>query len=321
MTVLAILNPHSLLGDEIKQELAKRKGLWSEVRLLTTDPEQVGALTDFAGNAALVQACDEESLHDVRLALLLPGGKEQGQKPTGLPEDSILLVVDPTTVWPDGIPTVAGLESNSVAELSGSVLVSPSPVVILLATLLEPLKELRPSLAVAQVLMPASTLDQAGLDELFQQTRSIVAMRDEKPTEVFGKQIAFNLLPVSSADPSDLEPLEQILGGVPAVALQVVRAGVFHSLACSLFVSFEEDPGLDTVRDRLEAQPWIEMADAGDLPSPTDAAAREEILVADLRASPNRPGSYQLWAVMDNLTRGGASNVLELVESLVMPAS
>ena len=321
MTVLAIINPNSLLGDEIKQELAQRKGLWSEVRLLTTEPDQVGALTDFAGNAALVQACDEETLHDVRLALLLPGGKEQGQKPTGFPEDSILLVVDPTTFWPNGIPMVAGLESEPVAELSGSILVSPSPVVILLANLLKPLRELRPSHAVAQVLMPASILDQAGLDELFQQTRSIVALREEKPTEVFGKQIAFNLLPVSSANTSFLEQMDQILGGVPVVALQVVQAGVFHSLACSLFVSFEEDPGLDTVQNRLEAQPWIEMAGEGDLPSPTDAAAREEILVADLRASPNRPGSYQLWAVMDNLTRGGASNVLELVETLVMPAS
>jgi aspartate-semialdehyde dehydrogenase len=86
-------------------------------------------------------------------------------------------------------------------------------------------------------------------------------------------------------------------------------------------VSFEEDPGAERVRECLAAQPRIEIVAEGDLPGPTDAAAREEILVADLRPSSAQPGSYELWAVMDNLTRGGASNVVETVETLLVPPS
>ena len=71
MTVLALINPQSLLGEEIKRELGRRKGLTSEVRLLATDAEQIGAVTDFAGMAALVQECSEESFDGVDLAILL----------------------------------------------------------------------------------------------------------------------------------------------------------------------------------------------------------------------------------------------------------
>ena len=50
MTILALINPQSLLGEEIKRELSRRKELWSEVRLLTTEEDQVGAVTDVAGD-------------------------------------------------------------------------------------------------------------------------------------------------------------------------------------------------------------------------------------------------------------------------------
>lgn len=318
MTILAIINPQSLLGDEIKQQLSRRKALWSEVRLLTTDPEQIGAVSDIAGAAALVQGCDAETLRSVDLAILLHGDPEQA--PT-LAAGSVLVVVDPTSDWPKGSLTVAGIDSDLTEQQSDRVFVSPSPAVILLAHLLRPLRQLRPSRAVAQVLLPVSIHDQVGLDELFGQIRSIVAMRDDKPTEVFGKQIAFNLLPVLADHSTDLDQLKRILGPEPAVALQIVQTGVFHSLACNLFVTFEEDPGSEQVRECLAAQPWIEMVAEGDLPGPADAAAREEILVADVRPSPAHPGSYQLWAVMDNLTRGGASNVIEIVENLLAPTS
>jgi aspartate-semialdehyde dehydrogenase len=171
------------------------------------------------------------------------------------------------------------------------------------------------------VLLPASTRGQGGLDELFEQTRSILTMRAEKPTAVFGKQMAFNLLPASADRDRNLVLLRRLLGGDCEVALQLVQAGVFHSLACGLFVQFDTDPGIEQLRTALASNPAIDIAEQGDRPGPTDVAAREEILVADLLASSSTPGSYQLWAVMDNLTRGGVLNLMEIVESLVVPGS
>ena len=211
---------------------------------------------------------------------------------------------------------MAGLDSVRIEQRSATLLISPSPIVILLAHLLQPFEQLGPSSAVAQVLLPASSHQQSGLDELFEQTRAILSMRDDRPTEVFGKQIAFNLLPVGADISGYLQQLKSLIGDQTTVALQIVQAGVFHGLACSLFIQFEKDPGLSALRKLLTAHPWIEIVEDGDHPGPTDAAAREEILVANLSASPTRDGGYQLWAVMDNLTRGGASNVIEVIESL-----
>lgn len=321
MTILALINPQSLLGEEIKQELSRRQELWSEVRLLATEEDQVGAVTDFAGDAALIQDCSVETLDGVDFAVLLGAKREQTESPPGLSSATTLMVVDPSGEWPAGIPVVAGIGSASIEDQTAKVIISPSPTTILLAHLLEPLQDLAPTLAVAQVVMPASSKEQAGLDELFNQTRSILAMQEDKPTSVFGKQIAFNLLPGSTVDSHTLDQLVGVLGESPAVALQVVQAGVFHSLACNLFISFEADPGIDRVRARLTSHHRIEEADEDDPPGPTDAAARDEILISDLRAAPASPGSYQLWAVMDNLTRGGAANVLEIIESLSATAS
>lgn len=316
MTILALINPQSLLGEEIKQDLSRRKEIWSEVRLLATEEDQIGAVTDFAGDAALIQECSEETLDGIDFAILLGGKRKQIESPPGLSSATTLIMVDPSGEWSAGIPVVAGIGSASIEDQTAKVIISPSPTTILLAHLLEPLKDLGPTLAVAQVMMPASGKEQAGLDELFNQARSILAMQEDKPTTVFGKQIAFNLLPVSTVDSDTLDQLVAVLGKVPALALQVVQAGVFHSLACNLFISFEEDPGIDRVRSCLTSHPRIEEAGEDDSPGPTDAAAREEILISDLRAVPASPGSYQLWAVMDNLTRGGASNVLEIIEGL-----
>ena len=316
MTVLALINPQSLLGEEIKRDLGRRKGLASEVRLLATEAEQIGAVTDFAGVAALVQECSAESFSGVDLAILLPGLGASPRKPSGLPPRTILLVVDSSAQWHKGVPVVAGLDSVQIEERSAKVLISPSPMVILLAHLLQPLKQLGPSSVVAQVLLPASRHQQAGLDELFGQTRAILSMRDDRPTAVFGKQIAFNLLPIETDSSGYLQQLKSLVGDESAVALQFVQAGVFHSLACSLFIQFERDPGLPALREVWAAHPWIEIVESDDPLGPTDAAAREEILVSNLIPSPTRPGGYQLWAVMDNLTRGGASNVIEVIESL-----
>ena len=52
----------------------------------------------------------------------------------------------------------------------------------------------------------------------------------------------------------------------------------------------------------------------GPEPGPVDAAAREEVVVGSVRPDAGAPGGYWIWAVMDNLTRGGALNAVEVAE-------
>ena len=56
--------------------------------------------------------------------------------------------------------------------------------------------------AAATLVLPASLHDDAGLEELFEQSRQIIAMRERRRAKVFGAQLAFNLLPARPAIPS-----------------------------------------------------------------------------------------------------------------------
>lgn len=308
MTRLAIVEPMTLMGRALRDGLASRRDLFDEVELFTSDPEEVGAVTEAGGRAALVQKLQRESLETFDLAIFC-GREVDEQALAALPEAALAVLIDPSTEIAEAEPIVAGVNLEQVAGYRR--LVSPHPAVVLLASLLHALRDCDPSEVVAHLLQPASAHDQRGLDELFEQTRSILSMRSEQPHDEFGCQLAFNLLPVAAATSGIESQLERVLGRRLRVALQRSQAGVFHCYATSVLVRLDNDPGLESVRARLIEQRSIELSPRPDLLGPIDAAASEKILVGGV--SPASEASYWIWAVMDNLTCGGVNNALALV--------
>jgi aspartate-semialdehyde dehydrogenase len=226
---------------------------------------------------------------------------------------AILLSTDATLE--DGRPVVAGVNDGSARR--GAPLVSAHPAVILLSHLLHPLRGLAVEEAVATVIQPASMHGDPGIEELFQQTRNILAMAQQRPSPLFGGQLAFNLLPVPApADPLAAE-LREVLAGEPPVSLQVLQGGVFHSLAASLYLRAAGRPGVQAVRKALMSNPHLEMARRTGRLGPIDAAASEKVIVGAVHEETAEPGGLWLWAVMDNLTRGGALNAVAVAESLL----
>jgi aspartate-semialdehyde dehydrogenase len=190
--------------------------------------------------------------------------------------------------------------------------------VVLLAHLLHPLRGLSPEAVTATVLQPASMHGNAGLEELFEQTRQIVAMTGQRSNPVFGAQLSFNLLPTTADALPLAETLSQVLGGVPGgvgpVALQVVQGSVFHSVTASLYVRFGGNASVQGLRKALAAHPYLEIADRPKHLGPIDAAASGKVIFGTIRKDP--AGGFWIWAVMDNLTRGGALNAIEIIEGL-----
>ncbi|MCH9647926.1 MAG: hypothetical protein K0U98_06780 [Deltaproteobacteria bacterium] len=316
MSVLALLNPTSLLGNDIREALEQRRELWTELRLVTTRKDEVGRLTDVRGAATIVAAFDQDSLTGVDLAFL-PGSMADLAEPLAAAAPgttSILLAGDADVER--GTPVIAGV--NLEAAQRGETLVSPHPAAIAVAHLVKPLVALAQKLSVsATVILPASLFEQEGLDELFEQTRQILTFSSEKARKVFDEQLAFNLLPVSAGSSRHLpELVENTLGSKVDTSIQLLQGAVFHSLGISLQLRFEgSDPGLEPIRLALEESPYLEFVDDPDQLGPAAAAGREEILVGHLQTG--RPGEYWLWAVMDNLTLGGALNAVRVAEAVL----
>lgn len=312
MSGIAILHPSGLLGKELIETIESRATQWREIRLLSTREDEIGNLTDLGGAAAIVARYEPESLKGISTVYFC--GPIAANRPLfqDLPPGTTGVVLSPDTTPEDGVSVVAGV--NTEAAHPGTILVSPHPAVILLAHLLHPLRDLRPESAVATLIQPASMYDNPGLEELFEQTRNIVAMSGQRPSPIFGTQLAFNLLP-TTADALPLgATLRSVLGGGPSAALQVVQGGIFHSLAASLYLRFPGKTTAQALRKAWSGHPYLELAENPKRLGPIDAAASDKVIFGTIHKE--ETGGFWLWAVMDNLTRGGALNAVEIVEAI-----
>lgn len=310
MSAIVILHPSGLLGKELRETLENRPEFGFDLRLLSTRDNEVGTLTEIAGAAALVGRYEPESLQGARVVFFCGDMEDNRPLLKDLPAGTTGIILSYDATMDDGFPAVAGV--NTDAARAHRVLVSPHPAVVLLAHLLHPLRGLDPEEAVATVIQPVSMRDDAGLEELFEQTRQIIAMTRRSPTPVFGTQLSFNVLPTPLSPDPLAALLSAVLGGPPPLALQVLQGAVFHSVAASLYVRFAAGQATPAaVRKALSVSPLLEVADKPKHLGPIDAAASDKVIYGNVRKD-EAGGGLWLWAVMDNLTRGGALNAIEI---------
>jgi aspartate-semialdehyde dehydrogenase len=316
LTAFAVLHPTNLQGKELRETIEARHRDWTDVRLLSTLEAEIGTLTEVAGAAALVNRYEPEALKGVDVAFFCGTAEESRPILAELPAESTAILLSPDATLDDGVPVVAGV--NSEAARGGRVLVSPHPAAVILAHLLFPLRRFAPTEAVATLIQPASMKGQPGLEELFENSRQILSMTPRTGTPVFGTQLAFNVLPAATAGVAVEavgDQLHTVLAGAPPVALQILQGAVFHGIAASVLVRCPSNPTLAAFRKALTANPVLEAAVKPRLLGPVDAAASDKVILGSLRKDDT--GAFWLWAVMDNLTRGTTLNALEIAEAVL----
>jgi len=310
----AVLHPGGLTAKELRGQLDERPDLVREVRLLTTVEEEVGTLTESGGSAAMVQRFAPEAVEDVDILFLCGPAAESRRVLEAVP-GARAVILSPDAEVRDAPPYVAGVNLPP-HEAVEPVVLSPQPGAILLAHVLHPLQQLGLRRAEATLLQPVSVFPGEALDQLFEQARNLLTFQPVGESAHWQRQLAFNLLPTDVAGDALREQVEAVLADGAAITAQVLQAGVFHSFAGSLHVTLEPDPGLERIREAYAERPGLRWAEEEPL-GPVDAAAAEDVLIGHVRSDRGRGGSYWLWAVMDNLTRGGASNAIALAEAVL----
>ncbi len=320
MHSIVIVHPTSLVGKELRERLEARPDLCRELRLVSADEEEVGKLTESAGGAAFVGRLDLDSFAGADLVFFCGGIESDRQALALLPERVPAIVLSRGAGEGDGVAAVAGVRPDAILGLDR--LVSPHPAAVALALLLDPLAGLDPRRAEATVLASVSTAEDGALDELFEQTRGILAFAGHPKHRIFPTQIAFNLLPAPD-DPGEVaKAARRILAADYPLSVQIVQAGVFHGLALSLYLEVDPKATVAEVRRRLVRSPAASSFRDPRKLGPVAAAGEESLLIGDVRAA-ETPGGFWIWAVMDNLLRGGALNAVALAERLLAagPAS
>jgi aspartate-semialdehyde dehydrogenase len=153
---------------------------------------------------------------------------------------------------------------------------------------------------------------------------------DALPTgDVFGKTMAFNVLPKVDAFAEDgstgeevktIQESRKILGIEDLdVAATCVRVPVPVGHSVSLLARFSGAIAPEEARTLLRDAPGVDLRDDpanGVYPTPLEAAGRDEVLVGRIRRAPGHDDSLLLFACGDNLRKGAALNGIQIAERL-----
>ncbi|MGB0797978.1 MAG: aspartate-semialdehyde dehydrogenase [Planktomarina sp.] len=167
-----------------------------------------------------------------------------------------------------------------------------------------------------------------GIDELWDQTKSIYNPVDNKPPKQFTKQIAFNVIPhidvfMDSGDTKEewkmVAETKKIVDPSIKVTATCVRVPVFVGHSESLNIEFEEFLDEDEARDILREAPGIMVIDKredGGYVTPVECVGDFATFISRIRQDVTVENGLNMWCVSDNLRKGAALNAVQIAEVL-----
>ena len=167
-----------------------------------------------------------------------------------------------------------------------------------------------------------------GIDELWDQTKSIYNPTDNKPARKFTKQIAFNVIPhidVFLEDGSTKEEwkmvaeTKKILDPKIKVTATCVRVPVFVGHSEAINIEFEDHLDEAEARDILRESPGIMVIDKrenGGYVTPVECVGDYATFISRIRQDSTIDNGINLWCVSDNLRKGAALNAVQIAEVL-----
>ncbi|NCO87940.1 MAG: aspartate-semialdehyde dehydrogenase [Rhodobacterales bacterium] len=167
-----------------------------------------------------------------------------------------------------------------------------------------------------------------GMDELWDQTKSIYNPTDNKPPRKFQKQIAFNVIPQIDVFMEDGQTKEEwkmvvetkkILDPAIKVTATCVRVPVFVGHSEAINIEFEEFLDEDEARDILREAPGVMVIDKrepGGYVTPIECVGDYATFVSRIRQDSTLDNGLNIWVVSDNLRKGAALNAVQIAEVL-----
>jgi aspartate-semialdehyde dehydrogenase len=322
-TTVALVGGETLIGREIRDVLATAKtGL--DLKLLAGGEEETGTLTEQAGEPAVINLLNAENLRGAG-AVLLAGSAESSRKvlEMGIPGTLIDLTYT-AEEHPRARVRAPIVETEGPHSAGSAVYVTAHPAAIALALFLNRLHPVHPiRRTVVHVFEPASERGKKGLEEMQQQTVSLLSFKG-LPKAVFDAQVSFNMLArygeEAAARLEDAElRIERHLATLlansshaPMPSLRLIQAPVFHGHSFSLWVEFEKNPGVPALEKALSSDPIdVRTADM-EPPNNVGVAGQSGISVGAVTADRNHAAAAWFWMAADNL-RLSAENAVALL--------
>jgi len=324
---IAIAGASTLLGRELKEAISESP-LAAATFALLDEEEAQGQLDQVGDEITFVQPIGPDAFERVDFTFLC-GTETLTRKHwrQALRSGSTVLDLSGALDQEAGVLVRApwlGSEAATV-DLFTPAVVPAHPAAVALGLLLDRVQQAVPvRLAAATVLTPASEFGRGAMDELHQQTVSLLSFQG-MPRAIYDAQVAYNLLSgmgesatasLSAADARIRRHYDALAAGRwPALALQVIHAPVFHGQTFSIAVELERPVEISALEEALSGEHVDLVLEDTDSPSNLAATGQNDVLV---RLRPELGGSRNtnetsrlwLWAACDNL-RLNAQNAVE----------
>jgi aspartate-semialdehyde dehydrogenase len=332
---IAIVGAASIRGKQLNEALAESTFGSAEFALMD-DQQALGQLEAVGDEVTFIQPITAESFIRIDFTFFA-GSAELTRRHWQAAQRAGSSIVDLSGAL-EGEPGVLVCapwlqEAMGEAAVAGApnlhtpAVVSAHPAALVLALLLERLQRAGAIRQVsATVMEPASEYGKAALDELHQQTVTLLSFQSI-PLEIYDVQVAFNTVAAfgEAAKVSLAESEARIRrhyallsgGRLPQLSLQLIHVPVFHGHTFSIAVEYERQVTLEQIETTLSG-PHVEVilgdADApGNLNSIGDQDVSVRVRLDEAGMSQSR--RLWLWASADNLELS-ALNAVECAQEL-----
>jgi len=327
---VAVVGATGAVGQEMVAILEERQFPVAQLSLFASE-RSAGTTLPFCGREITIQPWTAESFAGIDIVLgATDGAISKKFTPQAVAAGAV--VIDNSSAYrmaPD-VPLVVPEVNGATLAGHRGIIANPNCAAAPLVMALKPLHDAATlRRVVVTTFQSVSGTGRDAMDELMEQTRSLLAFREVVP-KVYDRQIAFNCIVNWQADPvtGDTEEETKIIGetrkilGLPhlGVAATTIRVPVFRSHGVSVNVETESKLSVDVARARLAAFPGVVVLDDPArkvYPTPLDATGQDAVYVGRVREDVSIANGLNLWIVSDNLRKGAALNAVQIAESLI----
>jgi aspartate-semialdehyde dehydrogenase len=327
---IAIVGAASLRGKELNDALSE-SAFSSADFLLMDDDTALGQLESVGDEVTFIQRIEPSSFVGVDFAFFA-GSEEVTRKHWHTAQKAGASIVDLSYALesePKVLVRAPWVQDETREEVNGKAphadapqaapdlqtpaVVPAHPTAVALALLLLRAQDVAGvRSASATVLEPASEYGRASMDELHQQTVSLLSFQS-LPKEMYDAQIAFNLLPslgeaakvhLGASEARIRRHYAQLSAGhLPEVAIQLLHAPVFHGYGISLALELDEPVSMEHLEAALNGEHVDVVLGDSDPPSNLSSAGQDDILVRVRTADGSELATrrFWVWAAADNL--------------------
>jgi aspartate-semialdehyde dehydrogenase len=326
---VAIVGATGAVGHELLSILEERKFPVAQLSLLASK-RSAGRKLGFAGQDYAVQDLAECTFEGIDFALFsVSSAISKAYAPTAAQAGAVVIDDSSAFRMDPAVPLVVTEVNPHALSQHRGIIAHPNCSTIPLVMVLKPLHQAARILrVVVATYQSASGAGGSAMDELERQTRAIMA---GEPIEVnvFPHQLAFNCLPhidsfgelgYTGEEWKMVRETQKILADDSIrLSTTTVRVPVYRCHSEAVNIETERKLTPPEVRALLAAAPGVVVIDDPEkqqYPMPISAAGRDEVFVGRVREDLSHDRAINLWLVSDNLRKGAALNMVQIMELL-----